>query len=71
MKRASNGRVARRCVTCLVALSVAAWALLALVDGSRNARAQVLAQERYESQLQHDFSRLPVGHVEEIFGRAR
>jgi hypothetical protein len=71
MERTSNGRIVRRCVACLVVLSIAAGSLLVLANSSKNARAQSLAQEQYQSQVQYDYGRLPVGHVQDFFTRAR
>jgi hypothetical protein len=74
MMRTSKGKIAGRWAACGTILAVAAWSLIALVEGRQNASAQQLAHEQYESQLNYHYGHnghLPAGNIEDLFARIR
>ena len=67
----TKGRFAKRCAVCFTLIAIAGWSLAVLVESSRNAQAQSLAQEQYQSDLQYQYHQFSLGHVEDLFPRGR
>jgi len=71
MMRTSRRTIARRCAACLMLGTAAVCSIAAILDGRPDNLAPPLPANQYESVQHYQFNQLPVGHIAEVFSRAR